>query len=140
MIKQLMVFVDNKPGRLEKITATLSKESINIRSILITDNGQFGIVKLLVDKPDQANIFLSKEGFATAVKDVIAVHVDDSPGKLHELIKVLSAKNINIADGYGFASHSFFCIEAEENNRQDIEKLIKEKGFKIISGAEFYAS
>ncbi|HNX90807.1 MAG TPA: acetolactate synthase, partial [Candidatus Omnitrophota bacterium] len=126
MVKQIMVFVDNKPGRLEKITGTLSKETINIRSILISDNGQFGIVKLLVDKPDQANMALSKEGFATAVKDVIAVFVEDSPGKLHDLIKVLSAKNINIADGYGFASNSVFCIETEDDNRQGIEKLIKE--------------
>lgn len=136
MAKQLRVFLDNKPGRLEKVTGILASKGINVRVMFISDRGDFGIAKFLVDNPDAAFVALSEAGFAAAIKDIIAVYVEDSPGRLHDMIKLLSSKNVNISDGYGFAAESVFCIEVEES--AVISALLKENGFRLLSGPELY--
>ncbi len=136
MAKQIRVFLDNKPGRLEKVTALLAAQKINIRAMLISDRGDFGMVKFLVDKPDLALVQLKDAGFAAAVKDVIAVRLEDKVGRLHEMIAFLSEKGINISDGYGFAGHSVFCIETE--TAAAAIALLQANGFDILSDQELY--
>ena len=136
MAKQIRVFLDNKPGRLEKVTGLLAAKQINIRAMLISDRGDFGMVKFLVDKPDLAIVHLKDAGFAAAVKDVIAVKLEDRVGRLHEMVEFLSAKGINISDGYGFAGHSVFCIETETVDAAI--SLLKANGFEILSDQQLY--
>ena len=138
MAKQIRVFLDNKPGRLEKVTSVLAEKGVNIRAMLISDRGEFGMAKFLVDKPDVAIVFLKDAGFAAAMKDVIAIYLEDKVGRLHEMIKFLSVRGINITDGYGIAGQSVFCIETE--NPSQAESALKENGFKILSDQELYQS
>ena len=117
MAKQVNVFLDNRPGRLRTLTEVLHKNKINIRATTIQSREEFGLVKLLVDKPDEAHLVLQNEGFACAVKDVLAVLMKDKPGGLFALTKVLSDENVNITDAYGFVIESgkkaVFCVEVE---------------------------
>jgi hypothetical protein len=138
MAKQIRVFLDNKPGRLEKVTGVLAAKGINVRAMLISDRGEFGMAKFLVDKPDVAIVFLKEAGFAAAMKEVIAVFLEDRVGRLHEMIEFLSVRGINIIDGYGIAGQSVFCIETE--NPVQAEAALKENGFKILSDQELYQS
>ena len=114
MAKQIRVFVDNKPGRLEKVTGVLAAKNINIRTMLISDRGEFGVVKFLVDKPEAGIAALKDAGFAAAIKEVIAIRLEDKVGRLHEMIEFLSSRGVNISDGYGFAGQAVFCIETEK--------------------------
>jgi hypothetical protein len=136
MAKQIRVFLDNKPGRLEKVTGVLAEKGVNVRAMLISDRGEFGIVKFLVDKPDSAIVFLKEAGFAAAIKEVIAVFLEDKVGRLHEMIAFLSMRSINITDGYGIAGQSVFCIETEK--AEEAMKVLKENGFKVLSDQELY--
>ncbi len=138
MAKQIRVFLDNKPGRLEKVTAVLAEKGVNIRAMLISDRGEFGMAKFLVDKPDAAIVFLKDAGFAAAMKDVIAIYLEDKVGRLHEMIEFLSVRGINITDGYGIAGQSVFCIETEDPSQA--EAALKGNGFKILSDQELYQS
>ena len=136
MAKQIRVFLDNKPGRLEKVSGILAEKGINVRAMLISDRGEFGIVKFLVDKPDLGIVALKDAGFAAAIKEVIAIRLEDKVGRLHEMISFLSAKGINISDGYGFAGQAVFCIETEK--WEEAGKLLKDNGFNILTDRELY--
>ncbi len=140
MAKQITIFADNKPGRLKKITETLMRENINIRAMTLQDSGEFGLVNLLVDKPDEANIALAHNGFASKLRDVLAIVMDDRPGGLYNIMDMFSKQEINIENAYGFVVDSsksaVFCVEVKETQR--IKNLIEEMGFKILTDEQLY--
>ena len=140
MAKQLNVFLENKPGRLAAVLGVLAKSEISVRAITIQDRGDFGIVRCLADMPEKAQILLSEGGFACALKDVLAVVVDDRPGGLQSLAAALQAHGINVLDGYGFVVESsrlaVFCLEVDFPRR--IQDILAKEGFRILEDQELY--
>ena len=140
MAKQLNIFLDNRPGRLKTLTGILHEEEVNIRAMTIQSRDEFGLVKLLVDKPDKAHQALLKKGFACAIKDVLAIVIKDKPGGLYELTAIFSSENINIADAYGFVIESnkkaVFCVEVQDAD--NVKASLDKKGFKVLSDQELY--
>ena len=80
MVKQISVFLENKCGRLVRVTQVLGEAGINIRALSIADTSDFGILRLIVDKPDLACQVLREKGFMASETEVIAVEVPDKPG------------------------------------------------------------
>ena len=81
MIKQLSIFVENKAGRLAEITAELAKAGVDIRALSVADTTNFGILRLIVDKPpDEAERILREAGLTVSLTGVIAVGIPDQPG------------------------------------------------------------
>ena len=137
MTEQINIFVDNKPGRLSSITQILSENNVNIRAIVINDREQFGIIKVLADDPKKAYHALSSNGFACALKKVLAVVVDDNPGGLHSLTHYLCDCGINIIDSYGFIDsrkEAVLCIRPRnrENKKTSKTSQILAASFMII--------
>ena len=77
----ISVFAENKPGRLEHITEILAEANVNIRTIKISDLGEFGVVKALVDDPDIAYQALKDHHVLVSKRPIVAVVVDDKPGE-----------------------------------------------------------
>ncbi|OQA02782.1 MAG: hypothetical protein BWY69_00855 [Planctomycetes bacterium ADurb.Bin401] len=142
MSKQLHVFVENRPGRLEVITENLRKANIDIRAFAIQDRGDFGLMKLLVDKPQDAYLSLADLGCACALKDVLAVSVPDKPGNLHNLLSALSKNGINIIDAHGFVlqpSKTGICILEIENLAQsNAQQVVEKTGFEVLDDSKIY--
>ena len=140
MPHQVSVFAENKPGKLSRITEILGKNNINIRAITISDTGDYGIIKLLLDKPAEGNEYLKNEGIASTLVDIVAIIIDDSPGGLHKATSIISSKNINVEDAYGFTirekNRAVFVFQVEDVN--STEKILKDAGFTIISDNELY--
>ena len=140
MPHQVSVFAENKPGKLSRITEILGKNNINIRAITISDTGDYGIIKLLLDKPIEGNEHLKNEGIASTLVDIVSIIIDDSPGGLHKATSILSSKNINVEDAYGFTirekNRAVFVFQVEDVN--STEKILKDAGFTIISDNELY--
>ena len=90
MPQQISVFAENKPGKIERISGILGKNNINMRAITIADSGDYGIIKILVDKPVDGCNALKAEGIAATLKDIVAIRIDDSPGGLHKASSVLA--------------------------------------------------
>lgn len=101
-IKQISLFSENKPGRLAKIADVLGKEKINIRAFTIAESGDFGIVRLVVDHPDQAHDVLKREGFTVSETDVIGIEINDEPGSMKDVAELFAEGNINIDYAYAF--------------------------------------
>lgn len=140
MAEQLNIFVENKPGRLSKITKVLADASINMRAIVIADRETFGIVKILVDNPLKACQALTSAGYACALKKVLAIVIEDQPGGLHNLTTMLSDSDINVLDAYGFVVESrkaaVLCVEVKEY--EAAKKIVEGKGLRILNDSELY--
>lgn len=106
-VKQISVFLENKSGRLAQITRVLGDNEINIRALSIADTTDFGILRLIVDKPEEANSILRTAGFMVSETAVIAVEVPDRPGGLADILATLGLAGINIEYLYAFIGQSF---------------------------------
>jgi len=140
MAKQLNIFMENKPGRLKSVTEVLFEKSINIRAMTIQDRGDFGLMKLLVDNPKVACLALTDKGFACALKDALAIVIDDKLGGLYKLSDIFLKHNINVVDAYGFvvesSKYAVWCVEAK--GYSIIRDVIKKEGFKVLEDEELY--
>ena len=101
-IKQLSVFVENKPGRLAEITAAIAEKGINMRALSVTDTKDFGILRVIVDKPEEAETVLKNAGLTVSLTNVIAIGIDDKPGAFASAIKILGDANITVDYIYAF--------------------------------------
>ena len=94
--KQISVFLENKRGRLAEITAVLGAHDIDMGALCVADTTDFGILRIIVDKPDLAARLLKEKGFAVSITEVIAISVEDRPGGLAEALAVFDDCEINI--------------------------------------------
>jgi hypothetical protein len=140
-VEQIAIFLENESGRLWEITRVLAENDINIRSLSLADTADFGILRLIVDKVDEAEKALREKGFTVGKTHVIAVEVPDKVGGLASVLKSLEAAALNVEYMYAFVNKSgenavmIFRFE-------DIEKavhVLQDKGFTILSGAQICA-
>ncbi|MGI6225570.1 MAG: ACT domain-containing protein [Peptococcales bacterium] len=102
VIKQLSVFLENVPGRLRAVTSILAENNINIRALTLADTADFGVLRLIVNDPEQAVKILKSRNFAVKIGEVIAVEMDDAPGGLDQVLNILEKANVNIEYMYAF--------------------------------------
>lgn len=96
LIKQISVFVENKSGRLAEITKILAENNIDISAVSISDTTDFGILRMIVNKPEEAEEVLQKAGLTVSCTAVIAISVKNKPGGLAEALDLLANKGIGI--------------------------------------------
>ena len=102
MAYHLSIFVVNEPGKLEKITRVLTEKGLNIRAVSMASTGEFGVVRVLVNDPDQGLAALREHGFTVTKRRILVALIEDRPGAMHELLVTLSARSVNVEDCYGF--------------------------------------
>ncbi len=140
LIKQISIFVENKPGRLSAVTKLLSDNDIDIRALSVADTKDFGILRLIVNNPDKACEVLKKADCTVSLTNVIAIGINDKPGGLSAAMDCLYAANISVEYMYAFISKSedqAYVILRVENNDKAVEAL-KENNFTILKAEEVY--
>lgn len=103
-IKQISVFLENRSGRLAGVLGTLAGVGANIRALSLADTNDFGILRLIVDKTDEALAALKAKNFTVRSTDVLAVEVPDRPGGLQSILEVLSTADVNVEYMYAFVT------------------------------------
>jgi hypothetical protein len=139
-IKQISVFLENKSGRLARVTRVLGDNNINIRALSIADTTDFGILRLIVNDPDTAYRVLKELGFSVNITDVIAVEIPDVPGGLAVALEHLRDAGINIEYLYAFltrATKAALVVFRVEQIDEAV-RLLQEKGIRILAGTEVY--
>lgn len=138
-IKQLSIFVENKPGRLSDVTETLKNSGINIRAITTADSSDFGILRLIVDDTDKALDCLKAEGYLVKVTNVIAVTAEDKPGGMAGIMKKLYGANISVEYMYSAflnPSDVTACLILRTDNSENAIVALTEGGYKLLSADE----
>ena len=126
MIQQISVFLENKKGRLAFITKVLAAAGADIRAMSVADTRDFGILRLIVDKPETAIAALKDEGMAVSLTDVLAIGVEDTPGGLAKATNALWDSGISVEYAYAFISQkdgTAFVILRVDNNEKAVEVL-----------------
>lgn len=96
MLNQISIFIENTTGRLAQITRLLADHQISLRGMSISDTSEFGILRMIVDKPDQALGVLRHGGITALETPVIGVYVEDIPGGLAKIMEIFSKDGDNI--------------------------------------------
>jgi hypothetical protein len=96
VLNQISVFLENKAGRLADATAAIAEAGVNVRAISIADTADFGILRVIVDRPGAAVAALSAAGFTTRSADVLSLEIADRPGALAAVLKAFKESGVNI--------------------------------------------
>jgi hypothetical protein len=139
-IKQLSVFLENKPGRLSVPCKALAKEGINILTLSLADTRQFGIMRLIIQEWEKAKQALEGAGCVVNVTEVTAIEVDDRPGGLVKVLEIIEQAGINLEYMYAFtfgAKDKAFIVFRFDDPDAAIEAL-QAKGVNVIGGVDLF--
>lgn len=110
IVKQLAVFLENQPGALKRVANDLADKSINVLAISVSDTVDHAVVRLIVDKPNEAVHMLEEAGVLVVENDLIEVSVSNSPGQLARISEALEKIGSNMEYAYGSAPIDGNCV------------------------------
>ena len=140
-LEQISIFLENKSGRLAEVTSILAAAGVNIRALSLADTADFGILRLIVDRSDQARQTLKEHGFTVGKTEVLAVEVPDRPGGLAEILRALQGAKINVEYMYAFVQRSgdnaIIIFRFDEPDKAI--QVLAQAGVRVLKGEELYA-
>ncbi len=118
-IKQISVFVENKPGAMSAMTGVLAENEIDMRALSLAETGDFGIVRIIVKDLYKATTVLKDAGYIHSLTDVLGVKIPDVPGGLNKVLNILEGKSVNIDYMYAFmgngvTKHAYMIFRVED--------------------------
>lgn len=130
LLKQISVFLENKSGQLLEIVNLLAANGIDLRALSIAEAQDYGVLRIIVDKPDETLAFLRQHEWVCQMNEVLAVTVPDEPGSLTRILTVLADKNVNMVYTYAFLSgtQGKACIILRVDDNAYAEKLLRDAG------------
>lgn len=141
MVKQISIFVSNEKGGMSKITKMLAENKIDIRALSIADTVDYGVLRLIVDRPEDALACLKNQGVTATLTDVIAVSVPDVPGGLHKIMDALANEGVDIDYIYAFLhpqkEQACVIIRTGEDNKA--VAALAGHGISVIESGEIYS-
>jgi len=140
-VEQLSVFVENKPGKLVEALEALGNADVDLRALSLADTSDFGILRIIVDKPQKALEALEKAEFLVKSSNVLAVVIGDKPGGLASVVRTLAEADVNIEYTYAFVAHSrdkAYVILRVDNN-EAAAKVLAENSISLLTNEEMYS-
>ncbi len=138
-LKQIVVSIENQPGRLLDVTEALGNAGINLRALNLVDTGAFGQLRLLVSDVARARQILMEKQVSAFVNEVIAAEIEDEPGSLAKLLKPLRDAGINVIFMYafiGFSAKKAVMVFRFSDNDKAIA-VLKEGGYRLLDAEAF---
>lgn len=129
-IKQISVFVENRPGHLQRILALFTEKDINVRGYSCSDTGDYGIARFIVDKPEKALSVLAERDVAATSSDVICLVLKDELGELERVFGLMAESGVNISYSYSLIST---YIAFKVNDPDKAEEYLTEQGISLIN-------
>lgn len=133
-IKQISVFLENKPGRLADFTDIISKGGINLRALSLAEAEDFGIVRVIVDNVYNATSVLKNAGYVFSITDVVAIEIPDTPGGLNNVLHAFGDNDVNLEYMYAFAGNKAGVANMvfRVKNVEKAVAALSGKGFKAV--------
>lgn len=135
-IKQISVFLENKPTALKQMTGVLAARGIDMRALSLAETKDFGIARIIVDDVYEAVNVLKEANFVANLTSVLAIAIPDQPGGLDKLLEVFAETNLNIEYMYAFIGgkeekHAYMIFRVRDHRAA--EAKLTSKGLKILS-------
>ncbi|MBL7966595.1 MAG: hypothetical protein JNK09_06305 [Prolixibacteraceae bacterium] len=141
MAYQVSIFLENKIGHLERVTAVLKEAQINIRTMNLNHTASgWGILNLVVSNPMLARQLLVEKGLSAALREIVVIEMKDQPGGLDDLLKEIVKVGVNFTNAYGRSAYAneraYFVIDTEDVT--DARKKLQEAGLPLLSDEIIY--
>ena len=135
-IKQISVFLENKPGKLKEMTGVLAAHNVDMRALSLAETKDFGIARLVVDDVFNAVNILKEADFVASMTSVLAVAVPDEPGGLDKLLQIFADAKVNIEYMYAFiggkdTKHAYMIFRVADTTAAEVK--LAGKGLKIMT-------
>ncbi|MDR0842386.1 MAG: amino acid-binding protein [Acidobacteriota bacterium] len=139
-IKQLSVFIENRKGRLEQVTAELTANNINIIALSLADTNEYGLLRMIVSDPVAAKDTLCGRGFSAMLTDVLAVRMQNKPGQLYHMLSVFSGADLNVEYMYVLdSSAEYGSMVVKVTNAEKAPDIIKSGGLELFDEKAVYS-
>ena len=139
-IKQLSIFLQNRMGSLSKPLEVLSDVDVNIRAMCMADTSEFGILRLVVDNPEKGKEALEENNFLVKITEIIGVEMNDTPGGLTSVLKVIKDNEIDLEYLYAFTHEkegkAILLLHADDID--ELASALKEKDITVVPSDEVY--
>ena len=138
MIRLLSVFVENTPGSLMEVTSRLNEAHVNFRAVASFDTPEFGILRLVVDQPEEAKAYLTSKGFVVRIHQVIGAELEDKKGNLNQMLEILADSGISINYIYSFVIRDgrapVMVVSTDDFDKA--KKALADAGVKMVEEAD----
>ena len=138
-VNQVSVFLENKPGTLNKLTEVLATNRINIRALSLAETSEFGIVRMIVNDVFEAVNVLKENNFVAILTPVLAYAIADEAGYLNALLQNFSDAQVNIEYMYAFAGRERAYMIFRVNDTKKAEALLNGNGLKSLTQEDIAA-
>ena len=138
LTKQLSIFLENKKGRFTKVAKLLGEEGINMTAFTVSENSDFGILRLIVTDIDRAIQVLRDHKYAVTEADVICLHCPNKPGSLGRVMDILTKANIFIEYMYAFSEGESAHVIIRPDNLALCLEVLKDNQLELFAANELY--
>ena len=135
-VNQVSVFLENRPGTLNKMTEILANHNVNIRALSLADTNDFGIARLIVNDVYEATNVLKEENFVATFTPVLVYKISDETGSLNKLLKSFTEADVNIEYMYAFAGKKDAYMIFRVKDTKNAESVLIGKGLKSLTQEE----
>ena len=134
-MKQISVFVENKPGALYALTAVLAQGQIDMRALSLAETKDFGIVRLIVNDLYKTTTLLKDAGYVHSLTPVVGVAIPDVPGGLNRVLQVLTDAKVNVEYMYAFlggknVDHAYMIFRVADDKAA--EAALASRGIQVL--------
>ncbi|MFA6701477.1 MAG: ACT domain-containing protein [Dysgonamonadaceae bacterium] len=137
-IQQLSVFLEDKSGRLTELTRILAENDVNITALSVAETADYGIVRMVVGRPELAKKALEKAGFSIGLTDVVCVSIPDRPRSLYHILEILTEEKINIDYMYAFSNNDVALAVIRATNMQQVTEVLQRNRMELLSKSDLY--
>lgn len=138
IIKQLSVFLEDRSGRLTELMHILAKNDVNVTALSIAETADYGIVRMVVGRPEVAKQSLEKAGFSVSLTDVACVSMPDKPGGLYIILRILADANINVDYMYAFSSRDVALAVIRATDIQQVISILQKNEMELLRQNDIY--
>ena len=134
-MKQISVFVENKPGALYALTAVLAQGQIDMRALSLAETKDFGIVRLIVNDLYKTTTLLKDAGYVHSLTPVVGVAIPAVPGGLNRVLQVLTDARVNVEYMYAFlggkdVDHAYMIFRVADDKAA--ETALASRGIQVL--------
>ena len=140
MVDQITVFLENSEGRLKALCRTLADAGISMSALTIADTADYGVVRIICDKPAEALEALTGADYRAICTKVSAIQVPNRPGGLADLLETLDELKLNLEYGYCFSVNGDTAVDVLKirgaAQAAEAAQAIEKAGFKLLTQEE----
>ncbi|MDL2221633.1 amino acid-binding protein [Parabacteroides sp. OttesenSCG-928-N08] len=138
LIKQLSIFLENKKGRFTEVAKILGEANINMTAFTVSENSDFGILRLIVSDTDKAIQVLRDKLYGVSVTDVVCLICPNQPGALARAMNIITSNGIFVEYMYAFSEGNKALVIIRPDDIDRCVEVLKENKLELLSASDLY--